>query len=177
MAGYAVTKLWWKNRWLTAALCLVCWLSGGIEAARLIHPQAETHRLYTKQEIELADWVRANTEPNSVWLTGTHHNNWLFNLTGRQVLMAYEGWLWSHGYEYAGVKKDLESLLKDPNQENLLNKYDVGYAAIGPLEVEDSGADFKKFEKNFTPILETVDVKLFKRKRPTNPANGPAVNP
>lgn len=95
----------------------------------------QTYEMWSGEEIALADWVRANTAPNSVFLTGTAHNHPLPALTGRPRVMGYEGWLWSHGIAWASIsdrKKDMIAIFT--GDESLLRTYHVEYVCIGPYE-------------------------------------------
>lgn len=168
LAGLAISRVWDRTRIVAIILLVATVLSGFIEAARLIHPKGERHELYSREALDLAAWIRNETPTESVWLTSPHHGNWVIELTGRQTLMAYEGWLWSHGYAYGQVKQDLESLMKDPETENLLSKYGITHACVGPMEVK-MGADRERFLKTFRVIKEAGGFQIFERVRSTHP--------
>ncbi len=161
-SGFAAVAIQWffsqnknSSRLVGVLLFGVTVLAGGLDAARLLRPSLNQNLFYTQEELELAGWVKANTPPDAVWLTGEQHNNWLYNLTGRQALLVYEGWLWTHGYQYKQVRDDLKDLFKDPQREELLTKYRIRYAAIGPKEMRAYKIDSNKFKERFKLILKT----------------------
>lgn len=109
--------------------------AGSFDLYTILNGSHRHYEMYSAQDLKRAEWVRKNTSPQSIWLTGTHHNNWLFNLTGRQALMVYPGWLWSQGYSYVPVHTDLVTLYTNPSSA-LLEKYSISYVIIGPKERE-----------------------------------------
>jgi uncharacterized membrane protein len=47
--------------------------------------------------------------------------------------MAYRGWLWSQGYDYAAAERDVARMLETADTA-LLDRYGVDYAVLGPDE-------------------------------------------
>ncbi|MCA9370012.1 hypothetical protein KC686_02555, partial [Candidatus Woesebacteria bacterium] len=129
--------------------------SGGIDAVSAIQFQQHQYQMYSSEELELAEWVKENTPSNSIWLTSDQHNHWLPNLTGRQIVMAYRGWLWSHGYTYSQVEQDVKTMFTQPEDMRLFQTYDISYVVIGPSEIVDWGADGSTFSQFYTPIHQT----------------------
>ncbi len=105
--------------------------TGLIDSLKMLSKKDHKHTLYSSEELGLAEWVKNNTPSSGVWLTNTRHNNWLYNLTGRQVIMTYPGWLWSYGYSYQTQEKEVELMRKQPLQNlELLRSYKVKYVVI-----------------------------------------------
>jgi hypothetical protein len=118
--------------------------------------------MYTKEELDLADWVKSNTPPGSTWVTAAYHNHWLFTLTGRQPVMSYEGWLWTHGYDYIRYKNAAHAMLSEPEKSlPLFDSYNVDYAVVGPIERRDDGAKESEFARVFTPVLQTATYTIY----------------
>ncbi len=94
-----------------------------------------TYMVWSGEEIAMADWVRENTPPDAVFLTGTGHNHPVPSLTGRARVMGYEGWLWSHGIPWTSMNKrkaDIKAIYE--GNYSLLQDYGVDYVCIGPYE-------------------------------------------
>lgn len=153
LAGYALCRI--KRVWIVAPLFVLMTASGALDAYRILIPRLNSYQMYTAEELSLAEWVRNNTDPQSVWLTGTHHNNWLFNLTGRRVLVTFEGWLWTHGYAYHAVQSDFDRMLSNPEDQQLYDKYNICFLAIGPAEIKKWDLKTEKFDFFFTPVKKT----------------------
>ena len=147
LAALALGALWGDARgrvaWRALASLLFAGMiaSGAIDVYRMVLPSARQATLYSREEVLLAEWARRETPLDAVWLTGEQHNHWLFNLTGRQPVMAYPGWLWTHGYAYNETARDVRKMYKRPDQDVLFRKYQVAYVAVGPAERDDLQAN------------------------------------
>jgi hypothetical protein len=107
----------------------------------------QTYEMWSGEEIAMATWVRANTAPDAVFLTGTAHNHPIPALTGRPRVMGYEGWLWSHGIPWTSIegRKSDEIAMYEGNS-TLLLEYGVKYVCVGPYE--RAFAEENRFELN-----------------------------
>jgi hypothetical protein len=171
---------WWdriktlRHRWLrplpATLVGLLLWLciwSGVLDAYRIQRVELHHYQMYSAEDLELTEWVKHNTDPNSVWLTGNNHNHWLFNLTGRQTLMAYPGWLWTHGYQYRELETEVAQAYRggDASQE-IIKKYSVTYAVIGPSERHELRAHEQSFLQQYPVVFKTANTKIFDVTRP-----------
>jgi len=127
----AVGLMWlWRSKaaWgrASAALILaVLVLSGSLSIAR----EAGLHwRLYDANDLQLADWVKANTSSSAMFLTSTAHNHPVSSLAGRFVVLGYPGWLWSHGFDYGPVQADAKSMYA--GDSGLLAAKGVDYVVV-----------------------------------------------
>ncbi len=155
LAGYGLVELW-KLRWFTKPLVVVLFMmtiaSGLIDAYWLQRRELHSFTMYSAEELELAEWVKTNTPVDAIWLTGDQHNHFLFNLAGRQAVMTYRGWLWTHGYKYLPTEADVSQMFRNPKRQDLFQKYGVDYAVIGPNELDVWDADPVGFEQEFTTV-------------------------
>jgi hypothetical protein len=171
--GYHLAKKVWlkkhKNLVLfgasTFALSLlfaVSITSGTLDAYRILRHQLSSHVFLNKAELSLAEWAINNSDPNSVWLTGDQHNHWLFTMTGRQPIMAYRGWLWTHGYNYQNQERAVSSLYINPkNYLNLLKLYQIDFVVIGPNEKTVWKANESAWMEIFPVIHQNQSTKIF----------------
>ena len=109
----------------------------------------DSYVIWTQEETEIADWVRANTPPDSVFLTGSAHNHPIPSLSGRPRVMGYEGWLWSHGINWTMInarKRDEKAMFG--GNYALVKDYGVDYVCIGPYE--RAFARDNEFEINYS---------------------------
>lgn len=137
-------------------------LTGIIDAYRAIRFDIHSYGMYSREELVLAQWVKKNTPKDSVWLTATHHNHWLFNLTGRQAVMTYPGWLWTHGYNYISVEGDVRSLYLNPGQPDLIAKHGIDYAVVGPAERNNLHARDEDFKKGYEIVYRSTTNTIYK---------------
>ncbi len=139
--------------------------SGALDVFRLQRVELHSYQMYSAEDLALAEWVRAETPAESTWLTSDQHNHWLINLTGRQPLMAFRGWLWTHGYNYSQVERDVMQMLGNPSANAaLFAQYDIDYITIGPSEIHDWAADPQVFDALFPVVLETENYSIYQVK-------------
>ncbi len=150
---------------LAMSLFLITTASGAIDAYRIQRIQLHSYIEYNSSEISLANWVKENTSPTSIWLTGHPHNHWLFNLTGRQTILAYPGWLWTQGYDYLPIQFDVAQMYAgNEDSLDLLQKYQVNYVVIGPNELKELFANQSFFDQRFPVVEQLGQTKIYKLK-------------
>lgn len=126
----------------------------------------ERQPMLSREEIEFAALVRSNTEAGSVIAVGLQHNHPVPMLTGRQVMMSYPGWLWSHGYDYSEREADLRSIYAlAPDAPRLIEKYGIDYVVVGPNESFQLGANRDAFRSSFRSVGSTANYELFSVRR------------
>lgn len=156
------TKFW---RLLVLGLVFLTVASGVIDAYWILRVDLHSFRMYSEDDMRLVAWTKANTAPTSRWLTGDQHNHWLFNLTGRQALMTYRGWLWSHGYAYREVESDVAKMFSDPAaNQALFDHYQVNYIVVGPNEREVWHANETAISELFPKVAQTTGITIYRVK-------------
>lgn len=116
--------------------------------------------MYSQEELELSEWVKNKTPVDSKWLVSTKHNHWLFNLTGRQEIITYIGWLWSHGYNYYPTEQDMLKIYKTANNQ-LIKQYGIQYIVIDSHARNEMGANEALFRGKFPILKETNNYVIF----------------
>jgi len=159
LTSWLLFFVWQHSKYIAGLLGLLIVLnniSGLHDLGTLLNHQSHRYLSYTHEEIELAHWVENSTPTNTVWLTSDKHNHWLGNLTGRQIVMAYRGWLWTHGYDYTEHQQAVRAIYGlSPNTEKYLDKYGITHIVIGPSEINDWGAQKTQLENKFEVIKRT----------------------
>lgn len=168
LTAYFLLFLWRLSHWLkplVVAITITICLSGVLDVYRDIRFDLHSYQMYSGEEWALAEWVRQNTPTDSGnWLTGTYHNQWLFNLTGRQAVITYPGWLWTHGYNYYSEDAAVKQMYLFPNEPELYEKYDVRYIVVGPFERHNFETSESLFSaKQFKVLYQTPEYTLFER--------------
>lgn len=85
--------------------------------------------LWDRKDIDLAKSFSAGTESGSLVLVSGMHNNPIANLSGRQILMGYDGWLWSYGINYS-ERKALVDRFYGCYGDSLLNAFKIDYVVF-----------------------------------------------
>ena len=147
-------------------VAVAVWLSlvasGVLSLLQFLPPQGPAYVWFSREDVQLADQVRRQTPPRSVFVTGQEPNNPIADLAGRSVLMSYPGWLWSHGINYAQREADIASIYKGgPEAAALLSHYHADYIVIGPTErtVFQPNADY--FKAQFRLLLHTPNYDIY----------------
>lgn len=160
-----LSNLWQKKswgKWLTITLFSFSVAAGLYDALYTLRFSQHSFLMYSSEELQLSNWVQEHTEPNSVWLTSDKHNHWLYNLTGRQPVMGYQGWLWSHGYEYADIAQDVLDMFKNPtHNRTTFQKYGIEYVVVGPTERDQFQANVPALKNEFVVTHETDNYLIF----------------
>lgn len=161
-----------------AALLIASTVFGVVTHVNMVQ---NTYELWSEDEIGMAEWVRENTASDSVILTGSAHNHPLPALTGRQRVMGYEGWLWSHGINWTTIsarKKDMKAMYT--GNYTLMQDYGVDYVCIGPYEQtfakenrftinEAAFDDTARFELIYNREIAGERWMIYKVKTPSSP--------
>lgn len=166
LAAQVLYALWQENKWLkplVVLLVLFISFSGFLDAYRAIRFPLHRYQMYSQEETELVAWTKENTPAKSIWLTGTYHNRWLFNLTGRQALATYTGWLWTHGYDYHDEERAIRHMYSQPQNSPYFDEYGIEYVVVGPFEKREYGADFSEFPKDFAIVHQTSNYTILQR--------------
>jgi len=169
VARYLV-HLWSKpavaSRCVAVALLIFTTASGSLELLRMTRTEAVSNRMWSREELALAEEFSGISDPTALVLCSDHHHHWVPSLSGRQVLLGYRGWLASYGLDYGPIERDVRSMLEGgPDAEALMADYGVDFVVIGTSERRDFGANESYFEQHHELILDRADNKVFSIQR------------
>lgn len=120
------------------------------------------YQLYSTTQTALAEYVEEHTSPDSVFLTGTRHNNEIASLTGRNIVCGADSFLYFHGLDTSRRKTDIRLMYEAPLEHmDLYEKYHVDYVIISAYERNSYQIDEAAFEAAFTEILSFGDAALY----------------
>ena len=165
--AHYLRHLWSKrrpvSRCLAALLLVFTTASGFLEVWRLTRTPEIAVRMWSAEELALAEAFRSLSDPLSTVLCSDHHHHWVSSLAGRPVLLGYRGWLASYGIDYSAVERDVRTMLQGgPRAEELMERYGVEFAAIGRSEIQDYGAAEGYFREHHELILEEAGYAVFR---------------
>ena len=137
--------------------------SGSLDLWRMTRTDNVANRMWSREELALAESFREISEPTSLVLCSDHHHQWVPSLSGRQVLLGYRGWLASYGLNYGPVERDIRAMLGGTEDaEALLARYGVDFVVIGHTERRDFGANESYFEEHHELVLDRAANKVFR---------------
>jgi len=110
----------------------ICILSGTFS---LIREAISSFRLFSNDDLKIAEYVQHYTPTDAVFVSSDFHNNPISALAGRNIVMGYEGWLWSHGIDYEKRAADIKELFSiSDNFNHIVEKYHIDYIFLSPQE-------------------------------------------
>lgn len=149
---------------LAGLLLILIILSGGIDVLRAWYFSKEGYRLFSPEAQNLAEFLKQNTPPQSVFLSSTSPHSPLI-LSGRKRIMGFAGWLWAHGINYQERLNDSGLVYKgDEKTFSLLEKWKVDYILIGEQEKTEFSVNQEFFEKNLKRIYNEDGYQVFMKK-------------
>jgi hypothetical protein len=152
----------WVSRCTAVALLLFTTASGSLDLWRMTRTDQVSVRMWSRDEMELAEAFQEISSPTSLVLCSDHHHHWVPSLSGRRVMLGYRGWLASYGVDYKPVERDVRTMLGGgPGAEALIDRYGVDFVVIGRTEQQDFNADESYFEQHHELILEQANYKVF----------------
>ncbi|HYD34470.1 MAG TPA: hypothetical protein VD999_00205 [Vitreimonas sp.] len=130
LADSWATKPWAKG--VVPFIVIMCCLSGVMS---VLHESRTQWQIASPLELEVATLIKTHTPPGSTFLIAPSHKHLVPMIAGRPVVMGYPGWLWTHGYEYQNIEKDVATMYQgEKNASQLLHTYGVQYIFVGPDE-------------------------------------------
>ncbi|MBO5488497.1 MAG: hypothetical protein J5972_01170 [Eubacterium sp.] len=122
------------------------------------------YELYDVGSVRMALWVESHTNPTDVLLTGTHHNNAIASLTGRNIVCGSSSFLYYHGVDYTGSEQDVMMMYMSPqNRDELLKKHNVDYIVITPYETGSYAiSDVEQMKSQYEIVYEDGDYYVLK---------------
>jgi len=133
---------WWLIRIprILAVVCLVAvTLAGAIDAGSWLNFEKNKLQMWSRPDMELAEWVKGNTAKDAVFLTTDAHNHWVVDLAGRKIVMGFKGWLWSWGINYNEREQDVNKMW---NSGQIERGYNISYVIIGPGMKDNFGGKY-----------------------------------
>ncbi len=110
---------------------------------------------FSPTELGIADWIKINTPANAVFLTSDAHNSIVQSVAGRQIVMGFNGWLWSHGLNYQQTDSDVKVIYSTGNC-SLIKKYGINYIFVSPQE-SNLNPNMALFESRFEKVFSKSD--------------------
>jgi len=144
---------------LAAAFLAVSLTSGALSIAREV---VSDYQLFSAEEAEAAEFVRDELPADSVFLTGSQHNNFIAALAGRQIVCGTASYLYFHGIDYARAYEDAKQMLESPADSlELFEAYSVDYVVVGSGERYNYMVDEMYFSQNFETVFSGPTVKVY----------------
>ena len=161
-----VIKLFEKN-WniilkgaLAVSLLFVGVFSSGMTIAREC---VSDYELYSKAQVDAAEYIEKNTAEKAVFLTGDNHNNAVAALTGRSIVCGADTFLYYHGINTAERKNEVANMYADPvGNKELYKKYNVSYIFVSDVETGEFQINFEGLGQIAEKVYDAQNVVIYK---------------
>ena len=122
-----------------------------------------SYMLFSTADIQVADFIRDNTEVHGVFLTDYNwHLNPVSVLTGRSIVCGPDLYLYYHGIDTGERKADIEAMFADPEQsEALFQSYGVRYVYIGHTERANFDVDTDYLRQHAKLIYDSDGIQVY----------------
>ncbi len=137
---------------LASAVLGVCALSAVLTMGR---EWMAKYELFGEGAIALCGYVEEGTEPDSVILTDTRHNNEIAALSGRNIVCGSSSYLYFHGLPYGRNEHAVGEMYEHP--EGALNWYlemGVDYVLVSDFEKSSYQVDEAALEGMFRKVYD-----------------------
>jgi hypothetical protein len=165
IAGLLI-KIWQKSYFgkiAASLLFLVLTFSGTLDLIRILNTSQQSFVMLTKEEIELANFLRQNSETGDLVLTSDHHLHWAPIMSGRNIVMGYRGWLWSHGINYKQRQSDVYQIYNaNLNPKELIEKYGIDFVVTDDKTRLDFNSNEEFFRSNYQLLISQGQYRIYR---------------
>ena len=161
-----VIKLFEKN-WniiLKGALAVSLLFVGVFSSSMTIARECVSdYELYSKAQVDAAEYIEKNTSEKAVFLTGDNHNNAVAALTGRSIVCGADTFLYYHGINTAERKNEVANMYADPvGNKELYKKYNVSYIFVSDVETGEFQINFEGLGQIAEKVYDAQNVVIYK---------------
>ncbi len=161
-----IGHIWKRWKWNAIILIIPIFiLLVSIGALSVIREANLRWELFDKNDLLLSEFIKENTNNQSLFLTSGNHNNPVSCLAGRRILMGYRGWISSYGIDYAEREKDISDIYQGGGEAiSLLKKYEIDYIVIDEKEINKWKINSEFFNldlENFKNIYQNNRYSVF----------------
>ena len=134
--------------------------------------------MFSGTQIATAEFVRNQTPPDALFLTGPTYHQPVASLAGRSVLRANMMWPWSHGYQFRERETDVRRIYAAaPDARELLRYYAIDYVYLSELERNELSANEAALDAWFPVVFRAGDIKIYRAGDDTDRSGGRSHKP
>jgi hypothetical protein len=153
---YCAWNLFFKH-WpliLRAPVLLLLFFSGAVSLTGGLAEMNHHYEIGNEQEWAAVDKALENFPSDAVFAAYPTYNNPVL-VTGHEVVLGYEGHLWSHGLPYQAYWPQLQQFLSGaPNWQSLIKPLHIDYVFWGPYERSHYPSSLRPWEKIYPLVAQ-----------------------
>lgn len=165
IAAELMLHIWQRLRGLRSRVILagftaiVLFLSSGLTIAREV---VSDYEAFSAEDVKVAEFVKANTQKDDAFLTGTQHLNPVLVLAGRSIPVSTASWLFFHGYDTTERNRDVRRFFEDPAQNaDVLTKYGIRYIYLSSWERKDYQVDEDALSALYNLVYDENNYRIY----------------
>jgi hypothetical protein len=163
LVALLLSRLWREGGWLrpvAVVLCIAVILAGALDVAG-IALRSMKYQVFNANGISFAEVIKERTDPRALIIHAPVHNDPVF-LSGRRSLLGYPGHIWTHGLDSVAREGEIKRIYSGaPDASQLLQRYKIEYAVVGPLERNVMPVN-EQFFAQFPKVGEVGEYRLYK---------------
>lgn len=153
-------RLVWLRRAVAVLLVFLGTFSGILSLGR---ESVSAYQLFSARQVEAADFIVENTEPDSLFMTATDHTNPVAVLSGRSVTCGPGLYLYFHGVSYQSREKAVAKAYGGGEDFlRLAEELGVDYVYIGGNERRKYDVDEDWFRERCPLVYELDDIRIYR---------------
>ena len=154
------------RQYIAALVIITCTLSGVLTVIRELK-SGGAYQIYSKADLDYAEFIKENTEPDALFMTGTHHLNPVTAIAGRSVYVGAGLFLNFHGFgeEYNKREEEIKEIYS-ANQEKIkkfAEENNIAYISVTGAESNDFDVNTSALEQ-FEKVYDQNGHTLYKVK-------------
>lgn len=158
--GHLARRYGYRGIVMIVLLSVSMTLVGAIDIAREYKLK---WKLYSNEDVFLAEYIRTNTPKESVFATSMKSNNPIVSLAGRTTLHAYGGLLWAYGIDARERRREVASLYSGgADSAEIIKKHRVDYLEVNGRVMNDFKPDTALLERMYERVTKIGDTTLYK---------------
>ncbi len=119
------------------------------------------YQQFGPEAIAAADYMKENTAPDALFLTGRQHLNPAASLAGRDIVCGSSLYVHFHGMDYSRQDSAVRRMYENPSKE-LLDQWNVDYVMISGWERSDYQLNERWYLENTDLVFEKGDYRIFR---------------
>jgi hypothetical protein len=167
LVALLLARLWRQGgvqRPIAVGLLVCVTLAGALDVAAIVL-RSNRDEVFNADGVKFGELIKRQTPSRTLVVHAPVHNHPVF-LTGRRSLMGYPGHVWTHGLEFAPREAEIKRVYAGaPDARAILEKYDVDYVVVSPLERNLMTVN-EQFFSNFKPAGEVGGYRLYQIAKP-----------
>ena len=147
------------RHFLAVTAAIVTFLSAGLTIWREC---VSDYVAFSRSAVEAGEFVKDNTDPDAVFITGTQHLNPVTAIAGRQTVCGPNLYLYWHGFDTSERETELTVFFEDPEgHREIPAKYGAEYVYVSSYERSSYDVDEDGLEKIGLKVFENSEAAVY----------------